>query len=42
MENDFDRSRKIPVVGPIEIEAKGPITFRNIYLKPISSSATEN
>lgn len=41
MENDFDRSRKIPVFGPIEIEAKGPITFRNIYLKPINASAAE-
>jgi hypothetical protein len=38
MENDFDRSRRIPVAGPIELQANGPITFRNVFLRPLSPS----
>jgi hypothetical protein len=41
LENDYDRSRRIPVAGPIELEAKGPITFRNIYIRPIAGERPE-
>lgn len=36
MENAFDSSRKLPFAGPIELEARGPIEFKNIYLRPIA------
>lgn len=37
MENAFDSSRKLPFAGPIELEARGPIEFKNIYVRPIQN-----
>jgi hypothetical protein len=39
MENEFDRSRRIPTLGPIELQANGPITFRNIFLRPLAGES---
>lgn len=35
MENAYDFSRKLPFFGPIELEAKGPIRFKNIYIRTL-------
>lgn len=40
MENSFDRSRRLPVSGKIEIETKGPMAFRKIVLRPIVHSGS--
>lgn len=39
MENAADSSRKLPVTGKIELEAKGPIEFRNIEIHPVESAS---
>jgi hypothetical protein len=37
MDNAYDYSRKLPFLGRIELEAKGPMRFKNIYLRPLKS-----
>jgi hypothetical protein len=39
MENAFDSSRRLPTNGRIELEAKGPIEFRNIFLRNLEAPA---
>ena len=40
MENAFDSSRRIPVNGKIELQAVGPMEFRNIKLKRLPDDAS--